>query len=163
MNKNQSMQITEEKIDEESQWVTFSLAKEIYGIRVLKVQEIQRHSEISSIPGASPHVLGIINLRGEVICVIDTCAKFGLPDFEITDNTRIIILEADKSVIGLLVDGVDEVLTIKQSEMNSAPNVGSNESAPFIESVCNRNNKLLILLNVENILTNEEWREVVSL
>ncbi len=62
-----------------------------------------------------------------------------------------------------MVDGVDEVMSIKQSEMNDAPNVGSNESAPFIESVCNRNKELLILLNVESILTDEEWVEVASL
>lgn len=160
MNNNQ---VSDVKKDDVSQWVTFTLDQEIYGIRVLKVQEIQRYCEISSIPGASPHVLGIINLRGNVICVIDTRAKFGLPTFEVTDNSRIVILETNKSVIGLLVDGVDEVMSIKQSEMNDAPNVGSNESAPFIESVCNRNKELLILLNVESILTDEEWVEVASL
>jgi purine-binding chemotaxis protein CheW len=160
MNNNE---VNSEKKDEVSQWVTFVLENEMYGIRVLKVQEIQRYSEISSIPGASPHVLGIINLRGNVICVLDTRAKFGLPPFELTDNTRIVILEANKSVIGLLVDGVDEVLSVKQSEMEDAPNVGSNESVPFIEGVCNRNKELLILLNVENILTEDEWQEITNL
>lgn len=149
--------------DETSQWVSFTLAHETYGIRVLKVQEIQRYSEISPIPGASPHVLGIINLRGEVVCVIDTRAKFGLLAADNTDNTRIIILEINKSIIGLLVDGVDEVISLKQSEMNDAPNVGSNESAPFIESVCNRNKELFILLDVENILTEQELQEVTEL
>jgi len=149
--------------DKITQWVTFKLAKESYGIRVLKVQEIQRHSEISPIPGSSQHVLGIINLRGEVICVIDTRAKFGLASFEVTNDTRIVILEAEKSIIGLMVDSVNEVTNIKQSEMDDAPNVGSNESARFIESVCNKNKKLLILLNVENILSEQEWQEIVQL
>lgn len=160
MNKNK---ITDDKNDEESQWVTFSLEKENYAIRVLKVIEIQRHSGISSIPNASPHVLGIINLRGKIICVIDTRAKFGLPDFEITDNTRIIIIEANENMIGLLVDDVDEVITIKQSEINDAPNIGSNKKAPFIESVYYINNKLVVLLNLDRILSNDEFQEITSL
>jgi purine-binding chemotaxis protein CheW len=149
--------------DEISQWVSFALENEIYGVKVLKVQEIQRYSAISPIPGASPHVLGIINLRGEVICVIDTRAKFGLLSADTTDNSRIIIIEINKSIIGLLVDSVDEVISIKHSDMNDAPNVGSNESAPFIESVYNKNEELLILLDVESILTEEELQEVAQL
>jgi len=77
------------------QWVTFRLEDETYGINVMQVQEVLRYSEIAPVPGAPTYVLGIINLRGNVVTVIDTRQRFGLPSAEITDNPRIVIIEAD--------------------------------------------------------------------
>ena len=88
------------------QWVTFRLAGETYGINVMQVQEVLRYTEIAPVPGGSYHVLGIINLRGNVVTVIDTRLRFGLPRGETNDNTRIVIIEANGHVIGILVDSV---------------------------------------------------------
>ncbi|MBL4834706.1 MAG: chemotaxis protein CheW [Pseudomonas sp.] len=142
------------------QWVTFRLDNESYGINVMQVQEVLRHTEIAPVPGAPSYVLGIINLRGNVVTVIDTRQRFGLSPAPITDNTRIVIIEADKQVVGILVDSVAEVVYLRQSEIETAPNVGTDESAKFIQGVCNKNNELLILVDLEKMMTEDEWAEL---
>nr|WP_210247183.1 chemotaxis protein CheW [Aliikangiella marina] len=142
------------------QWVTFRLANETYGINVMQVQEVLRFSDIAPVPGAPPYVLGIINLRGNVVTVIDTCQRFGLPPIEITDNTRIVIIETSHQVIGILVDAVAEVVYLKQSEIETTPNVGNEESAKFIQGVSHRDNELLILVDLNKLLGEEEWDEL---
>lgn len=142
------------------QWVTFRLANETYGINVMQVQEVLRFSDIAPVPGAPPYVLGIINLRGNVVTVIDTCQRFGLPPIEITDNTRIVIIETNQQVIGILVDAVAEVVYLKQSEIESTPNVGNEETAKFIQGVSHREDELLILVDLNKLLGEEEWDEL---
>lgn len=145
------------------QWVTFRLGGETYGINVMQVQEVLRYSEIAPVPGAPHYVLGIINLRGNVVTVIDTRHRFGLEQGEITDNTRIVIIEADSHVVGILVDSVSEVVYLRQSEMETAPNVGNEESAKFIQGVCHKNNELLILVELDKLLSDQEWAEMESI
>lgn len=142
------------------QWVTFRLAGETYGINVMQVQEVLRHTEIAPVPGAPSYVLGIINLRGNVVTVIDTRHRFGLESGEINDNSRIVIIEAEGHVVGILVDSVSEVVYLRQSEVETAPNVGNDESAKFIQGVCHKNGELLILIELNKLLTDEEWAEL---
>ena len=142
------------------QWVTFKLDNETYGINVMQVQEVLRYTEIAPVPGAPSYVLGIINLRGNVVTVIDTRQRFGLHNAEITDNSRIVIIEADKQVVGILVDSVAEVVYLRQSEIETAPNVGNDESAKFIQGVCNKNGELLILVELDKMMSEEEWSEL---
>ena len=97
------------------QWVTFMLEGEIYGIEVIQVQEVLRVTEIAPVPGSPDYVLGIINLRGNVVTVLDTRRRFGLPGHEITDATRIIIIESEDNIVGVLVDSVAEVVELKKS------------------------------------------------
>ncbi|REL30238.1 chemotaxis protein CheW [Thalassotalea euphylliae] len=146
--------------DEVLQWVTFKLEQETYGINVMQVQEVLRYTEIAPVPGAPDYVLGIINLRGNVVTVIDTRSRFGLQAAEITDNTRIVIIEAEKQVIGILVDSVAEVVYLKVSEIDVAPNVGNEESAKFIQGVSNREGELLILVDLNKLLSDDEWDEL---
>ncbi len=142
------------------QWVTFHLAGETYGVNVMQVQEVLRHTEIAPVPGAPSYVLGIINLRGNVVTVIDTRHRFGLEPGEITDNTRIVIIEAEKHVVGILVDSVAEVVYLRQSEIETAPNVGNDDSAKFIQGVCHKNGELLILIELNKLLTDDEWADL---
>lgn len=142
------------------QWVTFRLDSETYGINVMQVQEVLRYTEIAPVPGAPIYVMGIINLRGNVVTVIDTRARFGLEISEITDNTRVVIIEAEKQVIGILVDSVAEVVYLKASEIDAAPNVGNDESAKFIQGVSNRDGELLILVDLNKLLSDDEWEEL---
>lgn len=144
------------------QWVTFRLDGETYGVNVMQVQEVLRYTEIAPVPGAPEYVLGIINLRGNVVTVIDTRNRFALLEGEVTDSTRIVIVEADEHVVGLLVDSVAEVVYLRQSEIENPPNAGHDESARFIQGVCNKNDELLILVELEKILTEEQWSEVES-
>ena len=126
------------------QWVTFRLHGETYGVNVMQVQEVLRYTEIAPVPGAPEYVLGIINLRGNVVTVIDTRSRFALDEGEVTDSTRIVIVEADEHVVGLLVDSVAEVVYLRQSEIENPPNAGSDESTRFIQGVCNKNDELLM-------------------
>ncbi|MFT7244630.1 MAG: purine-binding chemotaxis protein CheW [Candidatus Azotimanducaceae bacterium] len=142
------------------QWVTFRLDGETYGVNVMQVQEVLRYTEIAPVPGAPDYVLGIINLRGNVVTVIDTRNRFALTEGEITDSTRIVIVETDEHVVGLLVDSVAEVVYLRQSEIESPPNAGHDDSARFIQGVCNKNEELLILIELEKILTEVEWSDV---
>ncbi len=144
------------------QWVTFKLAGETYGINVMQVQEVLRYSEIAPVPGAPSYVMGIINLRGNVVTVIDTRHRFGVDSGELTDNSRIVIIEADKHVVGILVDSVAEVVYLRQSEIETAPNVGNDESAKFIQGVCHKNEELLILIELDKLITDDEWTEIES-
>jgi purine-binding chemotaxis protein CheW len=158
--------ITESSVEDKDpilQWVTFRLEGEIYGINVMQVQEVLRYSDIAPVPGAPEYVLGIINLRGNVVTVIDTRKRFGLPPQEITDNTRIVIIEAENQVIGILVDSVAEVVYLHASEIEASPNIGNEESALFIQGVCHRDGELLIMVDLNKLLTDEEWAEMQNM
>jgi len=144
-------------------WVTFRLENELYGINVLQVQEVLRYSEIVPVPGAPDFVLGIINLRGNVVTVIDTRKCFGLAPHEPDEATRIVIIESGKQVAGLLVDSVAEVVNISSAEVESAPEVGSTEAAKYIQGIANHNKEILILVDVNKLLTPAEWNEVATL
>jgi purine-binding chemotaxis protein CheW len=157
---NQTAQQAEGSI---AQWVTFQLGEETYGITVMEVREVLRVPEIAPVPGAPDYVMGIINLRGNVVTVIDSRKRFGLPAKEIDDSTRIVIIEAKKQVVGILVDNVAEVVELRASEIEAAPNVGNDQSARFIDGVFSRENQLLILVDVNKLLTEDEWAEVSAL
>lgn len=149
--------------DPVSQWVTFQLDAEVYGIRVMQVQEVVRVPDIAPVPGAPEYVLGIINLRGNVVTVIDTRRRFSLAPREHDDATRIVIVEAKGHVVGLLVDNVAEVVELRASQIETAPNVGNEKTSRFIEGVHSRDNELLILVDVDRLLTEQEWQEVTAL
>ena len=142
------------------QLVTFRLKDESYGINVMQMQEVLRISEIAPVPGAPAYVLGIINLRGNVVTVIDTRTRFGLPTTERDDASRIVIIESDQQVVGILVDSVAEVVELRQSEIDSAPNIGNDESSRYIQGVASRDEDLLIVVDLNKLLTDEEWSEM---
>ena len=155
-----TVQATKGSDDPILQWVTFRLENETYGINVMQVREVLRYTEIAPVPGAPSYVLGIINLRGNVVTVIDTRERFGLNPTDVTDNTRIVIIETAEQVVGILVDAVAEVVYLRQSEIETAPNVGNEENAKFIQGVCHKNDELLILVELDKMLTDEEWQDV---
>ncbi|MES9834150.1 MAG: chemotaxis protein CheW [Candidatus Thiodiazotropha sp. LLP2] len=142
------------------QFVTFILMDEVYGINVMKVQEVLRVTEIAPVPGAPSYVLGIVNLRGNVVTVIDTRKRFGLPSVEVNDASRIIVIESDKQVVGILVDAVAEVVELSEDEIDVAPNVGTEESSRYIQGVATQEGRLLILVDLNKLLTDEEWQEI---
>ncbi|GIU36237.1 chemotaxis protein CheW [Shewanella schlegeliana] len=163
MTSSNSVKVAAGSEDAVLQWVTFKLDNETYGINVMQVQEVLRYSEIAPVPGAPHYVLGIINLRGNVVTVIDTRSRFGLASAEVNDSTRVVIIEAEKQVIGILVDSVAEVVYLRGSEIDNAPNVGTEESAKFIQGVSNRDSELLILVDLDKLLSDEEWIELTQI
>lgn len=149
----QHKQKTNEK-DPQQQWATFLLAEELYGINVMQVKEVLRLTEIAPVPGAIHYIVGIINLRGNVITVIDTRALFGLPPTESSNDSRIIVIELEDQVIGMLVDSVAEVIYLRQSQIERAPSVGTEESTKFISGVSYHNDELIILLDLNRMIQN---------
>ncbi len=142
------------------QCVTFRLDNEIYGINVMLIQEVLRVTEVAPVPGAPNYVIGIINLRGNVVTVIDTRMRFGLPSKEMDDATRIVIIEVENQTVGIVVDSVSEVVDVDASEIETAPNVGNDETARYIEGVVSRGDELLILVDLNKLLTEDEWADM---
>lgn len=145
-----------------SQWVTFHMEGETYGVNVMQVQEVLRATEIAPVPGAPNYVLGIINLRGNVVTVLDIRKRFGLEPRQADESTRIIIVESQGQTTGMMVDSVAEVEDVETEEIDIAPNVGSDDASKYIDGVVNRDKSLLILVNVDRVLEEEEWNELRS-
>jgi purine-binding chemotaxis protein CheW len=153
-------QLEEKQNNPVMQWVTFRLGDEKYGINVMQVQEVLRVAEIAPVPGAPSYVLGIINLRGNVVTVIDTRNRFGLISRETDDSSRIVIIETASHIIGILVDSVAEVVELRSSDIETAPNVGNEETSRYIQGVTSRDNELLILVDLNRFLSDEEKAEL---
>ncbi|WP_006786137.1 chemotaxis protein CheW [Thiorhodospira sibirica] len=145
-----------------ARYVSFRLEDETYAINVMGVQEVLRVAEIAPVPGAPDYVLGIINLRGNVVTVIDARRRMGLSDKEPDDASRIVIIEANHQEIGILVDSVAEVIELAASEIEPAPNVGNDESSRYIHGVASRDGELTIVVDLNRLLTDEEWSEVAT-
>ncbi|NQZ31894.1 MAG: chemotaxis protein CheW [Oceanospirillaceae bacterium] len=137
-----------------NQWATFKVNNELFAIDVMQVKEVLRYSEITPVPGSSSYIRGIINLRGNVVTVIETRLLFSLPKREIDDDTRIIVVEYnDQEVVGMVVDSVDEVVNIQQNDMERAPSVSSDDSdRRFVQGVSYYENNLIILLDLAKML-----------
>ena len=143
---------TESKKGELLQYLTFKLLDETYGINVMQIKEVLRYNEIAPVPGAQSYVLGIVNLRGNVVTVIDTRVRFSLPECTISDDTRIIIIEHDGEQIGMLVDAVKEVFYLYQGEIEQSPSVGNDEALMFIQGVYQKVEELVILLDLNKMI-----------
>lgn len=156
-------EINDEVSEKVDQWVTFCLANETYGIRVMQVQEVLKIPDIAPVPGSADFVVGIINLRGNVVTVVDTRHRFGLPPKELDDGSRIVVIETGNQIIGILVDSVAEVVELSRSDIESAPNVGNEESAKYIQGVSSQNGELLILVDLNKFLDAEELADVECL
>jgi purine-binding chemotaxis protein CheW len=154
--------VFEEKPDELLRWVTFRLADEAYGINVMQVQEVLRITDVAPVPGAPHFVMGIINLRGNVVTVLDMRKLLSLMPGEITDHSRIMVIESGNVTVGLLVDSVAEVVNISASQIDPAPNVGNDDSSRYIQGVYSRKEEILILIDL-NKLISEEDRDAASL
>lgn len=146
--------------DEVQRWVTFELDNETYCISVSDVREVLRFTEIAPVPGSPEYVVGIINLRGNVVTVIDTRNRFGLTPKEVDDATRIVIIEIDGQEVGILVDSVAEVVDLQMSSIEAAPNVGNEEASRYIQGVTSRDGQLLIIVDLNKLLSEDELQEI---
>jgi len=145
------------------QLVSFRLANELYGIEITKVREIILITEITRIPQTPHYVKGLINLRSTVIPVIDLRALFGLPEGEMTDESRIMVLQASGRTIGIVVDAVSEVLRVKQDQIAPPPPTVAKLGREYLTGLVKLDKQLLILLDIDKILSDEESAEVGSL
>jgi purine-binding chemotaxis protein CheW len=134
------------------QLVSFKIGSEEYGIDILKVQEINRMPDITKVPQAPHYVDGVINLRGKVIPIINTRRKFNLEEKDNDKDTRIVVVDINGEVIGLVVDSVNEVLRIPNSIVEPPPNVTVDSGADYITGVARLEDRLLILLDLGKLI-----------
>jgi purine-binding chemotaxis protein CheW len=137
----------------EIQLVAFKLGREEYSVSILQVQEIKRITDITRVPHTPDYIKGVINLRGSVLPVIDLKKRLNLPQQTSTEDTRIIIVKVDELSVGMIVDAVSEVMTINQENID-APDavVGGSVASNYLSGVGKLENRLLILLNLEEII-----------
>ena len=148
-------------------YLTFHLAGEEFGIRVLKVREIMGVQDITAVPQTPAHVKGVINLRGKVIPVVDLRLKFGLPEIEYTQRTCIIVVQVagptGSILTGIVVDGVAEVLNLSPGEIENTPDFGSGIATPYLLGLAKIKDKVKILLDIDEVLTTQELSGLSSL
>ena len=142
------------------QLVTFHVAREEFAVDILDVREINRMMEITRVPHAPEFVEGVINLRGQVIPVVDLRKRFGLEAGERDKNTRIVVVELGAKVVGFLVDSVSEVLRVSTSLVEPPPALASGIEADYIRSVVKLEDRLLVLLDLHRLLNRGEAREL---
>jgi len=145
------------------QVVVFRLGDEEYGVDILQVKTIERLMDITRVPKAPNFVEGVINLRGEVVPVIDLRKRFGLPQVEKNEDNRIIIVNIDSITVGMIVDSASEVLHLPESQIEAAPAVISGIDSDFISGVGKIDERLLILLNLSKVLKHEEMEQLENI
>jgi purine-binding chemotaxis protein CheW len=141
-------------------YLVFQLGREEFGIRVLKVREIMGIQDITAVPQTPAHMKGVINLRGKVIPVVDLRLKFGLPEIEYTPRTCIIVVQvqgdASSTLMGIVVDGVAEVLNLAAGDIEDTPDFGQGVATPYLLGMAKIKGKVKILLEIDQVLTSKE-------
>lgn len=149
----------------DGKYLTFALAQEEYGLEILKVREIIGYIEVTAVPQTPHYVKGVINLRGQVIPVVDLRSKFGMEAAEITDQTCIIVVEIMQGSrtfsTGIVVDRVQEVLDISGSDIEDAPQFGATVSTDFILGMGKIGDSVKILLDIDRVLGEENLSTLV--
>jgi purine-binding chemotaxis protein CheW len=145
-------------------YLTFQLGNEEFGIRVLKVREIMGIQEITAVPQTPGHVKGVINLRGKVIPVIDLRLKFGLPQAEYGQRTCIIVAqvqgESGPMLMGIVVDGVSEVLNLTAAEIENTPDFGEESAGQYLLGMAKVKGRVKILLDIDQVLSGQDLRHL---
>jgi purine-binding chemotaxis protein CheW len=148
------------------QYLTFVLGGEIYALGILNIKEIIDYGNLTEVPMMPTFVRGVINLRGSVVPVVDLSARFGKGSTPIVKRTGIVIVETGEQAdgkqqdIGIIVDAVNEVVDIGQQEIEPPPSFGTGIRPDFISGMAKRNDKFIILLNVNRVLSVEEMTEL---
>lgn len=149
-------------IVEDKQFVVFILGNEEFGVNINKVVEITKLAEITRVPNSEEHVLGVINLRGKINLIIDLDKKLGLASKEKTKNTRIMIIETEKDTVGMLIDCVKEVMSVKEKEIQPVPAVLSTAiNKKFLKNVIIKDERIIIILDLVK-LVDEKQEKIVE-
>ncbi len=157
----QTEQLNKAIMEKEGKYLTFALGPEEYGLEILKVREIFGYMDITAVPQTPHYVKGVINLRGQVIPVIDLRAKFGMETAEVTEETCIIVVEITQGSrqfqTGIVVDHVSEVLDIAGGDIEESPQFGSSVNTEFILGMGKIGDSVKILLDIDKVLGGEDF------
>jgi len=164
MTQNQSTLQNGSNIALAGKYMTFRLAREEYGLEILKVRELIGLMEITRVPKAPPHVRGVINLRGKVIPVVDLRLKFGMEPTDPTSQTVIIVVQLSAEngglTMGILVDEVLEVRAITAEDIEPPPNLQGEVTTNFVRGVGKADKRVIFLLDIDRVLSQAERRDV---
>lgn len=149
--------------DELNQLVVFRLGKEEFGVFINQVQEIVRFLPVTPLPRVAAFVEGIVNLRGNIVPLIALRKKFNMDVVEQTKDTRVIVVNVEGTMIGMIVDSVSEVLRIAKNSIEPPPPLVSNVDSEFIQGVVNINKRLIILLELKRVITKEERKALQAI
>jgi purine-binding chemotaxis protein CheW len=142
--------------DGSNQVLTFTLGMETYGVDILRVQEIRGWAQVTRIPQSPPHVLGVLNLRGSIVPIVDLRMRFRLERAEYTAVTVIIVLSVETASgrrdLGVVVDGVSDVIDIKTTDLKPAPDLGSQASTEFIQGLMTVGEHMVMLLDIDRLV-----------
>lgn len=136
--------------------LVFVLGKEEYGVDILKVQEIRGYEKVTPLPSAPDYLKGVVNLRGIIVPVIDLRVKFGMAEPTYDSFTVVVILRIAARVIGIVVDGVSDVIRLAPGEVKAAPQLGSLVDSTFLAGLATQNGRMILLLDIEKFLSSGE-------
>ena len=148
---------------EQLQLVSFTVGDELFAVDILSVQEINRMMSLTKVPQSIEGIEGVINLRGRIIPVLDLRVQFGLIPSELDENSRIIVVEVQGNTVGFIVDSVQQVLLINKSIVESAPPMTTSIDASYVDGMAKLDDDLLILLNLDNLLSQESLSKLSSM
>jgi len=157
------MSESESQSEDVRQFVSFVVAGEEFGVNILTVQEIIRPIEITRVPHAPEFVEGVINLRGRILPVIDLRSRFGFPERSQDEDTRIVVVELENQTVGFITDTVREVLRVDATTIEPAPDIAVGIDAHYLRGVAKLDDRLLILLDLEGILSAEETKALQNM
>ena len=162
--KNQTEQTEEKKLENQVQFLSFTLGEEEYGVDILRVQEIRSWEPVSRIPNVPAYEKGVVNLRGAIVPIIDLRERFGLGHLEYTPLTVVVVLQAlnqegKTRIMGVVVDSVSDVVDVDKKTIQSAPNFGAKVSTEFINGLVSVNERMVMLLDVEKLLKLESLED----
>lgn len=135
-----------------SQFLTFNLGEELYGVDILRVQEIKGYTTVTKIPNTPSHIKGVLNLRGTIVPIVELRTKFDMPTIDYTAFTVIIVVVVQDKVMGLVVDAVSDVLNIEKKDIQLAPDFGNKVDVTFLNGIGKSGDKLVSLLDIDRLL-----------
>lgn len=144
------------------EFLTFALGEEEYGVEILKVQEIRGYDTVTRLPDAPDYIKGVINLRGTIVPVVDMRLKFRLARAEYNELTVMIVLNVADRVVGMVVDSVSDVIRLEAAQIRAVPEVGASIDHQFLTGIGTLDERMLILLDIERLMTSTEMGLVAA-
>ena len=139
-----------------NEFLTFTLGNEEYGIDILKVQEIRGYDAVTAIANTPEFLKGVINMRGIIVPIVDMRIKFNLGNVEYDQFTVVIILNVASRVVGMVVDGVSDVITLTSDQVKAAPEFGSTIDTQYVMGLGTVDDRMLILVDIEKLMTSSD-------
>ncbi len=162
-NEAENSFISEMGSSDDNGYLTFTLGEEEYAIDILTVQEIRGYDAVTTIANMPDFIKGVVNLRGIIVPIVDMRIKFNLGDVTYNEMTVVIILNVANRVVGMVVDGVSDVISLNESQIKEAPEFGAILDTQYLKGLGVIDDRMLILIDIENLMTSKEMALVEAL